>query len=402
MVSSTLKSIIASSIIFLFLALTGCEESENALPEQNRKVPMFTLLSPDSTNIFFQNKLIEGLNANVLVYEYLYNGGGVAAGDFNEDGLTDIYFTSNMDANRFYLNQGEMKFEDVTETSQTSGRPGPWKTGISAADINGDGRLDLYLCYSGALPMEKRRNQLFINKGNNENGVPIFEEKAKEYGLDSPAFSNQGYFFDYDRDGDLDMLLLNHNPKSLPVLNEVSTRAFLKKDDSLQGVRLSRQTDGKFEDITKNAGVSGSALTYGLGIGISDLNNDGWSDFYVSNDYTIPDYLYINNQDGTFTNKLSEQLGHTSHFSMGNDIADINNDGWQDIFTLDMLPEDNRRQTLISEVASTINICGICSSLTTVMERLVKSGSLPVYRIRIGVGRRYLPITTMTVTRIST
>ena len=295
----------------------------------------------------FQNKLTESLNANVLIYEYLYNGGGVATGDFNDDGLIDLYFTSNMAENKFYINKGDMLFEDVTITSKVTGRKGPWKTGITAADVNGDGKLDLYLCYSGALPPQKRKNELFINMGNNANGVPIFEEKASEFGLDSPAFSNQGYFFDYDRDGDLDMVLLNHNPKSLPVLNEASTKEFLKKDDPLQGVRLFQQTKGVFKDITVNAGISGSALTYGLGLGISDLNNDGWLDFYISNDYTIPDFLYINNKGKNFTNKLAESVGHTSQFSMGNDIADINNDGYADIFTLDMLPEDNERQKLL-------------------------------------------------------
>ncbi len=308
---------------------------------------MFALIAPDSSNIRFENTLVEGPNANVLMYEYLYNGGGVAAGDLNGDGLIDLYFTSNMGANKCYLNLGAMAFRDITDLSGVSGRPGPWKTGISMADVNGDGRLDLYLCYSGALPPQKRANQLFINMGNNADGIPIFEEKAGEYGLASEAFSNQGYFFDYDRDGDLDMVLLNHNPKSLPVLNVASTREFLKEDDPLQGIRLYQQHNGRFTDVTVQAGISGSALTYGLGIGISDLNDDGWPDFYVSNDYAVPDYLYINRQDGTFDNQLSQQLGHTSHFSMGNDIADVNNDGWQDIITLDMLPEDNRRQKLL-------------------------------------------------------
>lgn len=333
----------------LLLALGGCKPKDAGtavhLPEA--KPPLFTLLGPEKTNIHFENKLTEGLNANVLMYEYLYNGGGIAAGDFNGDDLIDLYFTSNMGDNSFYLNQGNMNFREVAAHSGVSGRAGPWKTGITAADVNGDGLLDLYLCYSGALPPEKRKNQLFINMGNDENNVPIFEEMATAYGLDSPAFSNQAYFLDYDRDGDLDALLLNHNPKSLPVLNEVSTREFLKKDDPLQGVRLYRQTKGVFEDVTVASGISGSALTYGLGIGISDINNDGWVDFYVSNDYAVPDYLYINNGNGTFTNRLNESMGHTSHFSMGNDIADINNDGLQDIITLDMLPEDNRRQKLL-------------------------------------------------------
>ncbi len=339
-----------------FLALSsaiGCTEDGHNEAAANKPIIQdtvsltFTQLSSEQTQITFQNSLTENLNANVLVYEYLYNGGGVATGDFNDDGKLDLYFTSNMGENKFYINLGDMTFEDATEISKVSGRAGPWKTGITAADVNGDGKLDLYLCYSGTLPDEKRKNQLFINMGNNENNIPIFEEKAAEFGLDSPAYSNQGYFLDYDHDGDLDMLLLNHNPKSLPVLNEFSTKEFLKKDDPLRGLRLYRQNNGTFTDITISSGISGSALSYGLGIGISDLNNDGWVDFYVSNDYTVPDYLYMNNGDGTFTDRLKESLGHTSHFSMGNDIADINNDGNPDIITLDMLPEDNRRQKLL-------------------------------------------------------
>ncbi|WP_291961295.1 VCBS repeat-containing protein [Maribacter sp.] len=339
-------------ILLIFLIHQSCTEKikKDETPSTINKIEeptLFTLLSEDETKVTFQNTLKEGLNANVLVYEYLYNGGGIATGDFNNDGLQDLYFTSNMGENKFYLNQGDFTFKDVTNTSKVSGRPGPWKTGITSADVNGDGKLDLYLCYSGALPDVKRKNQLFINQGNDANNVPIFKEQAEEYGLASAAFSNQGYFFDYDKDGDLDMLLLNHNPKSLPVLNEVSTKKLLNKDDPLQGIRLFEQKRNTFVDVTVNAGISGSALTYGLGIGISDINNDGWQDFYISNDYTVPDYLYINNKNGTFTDKLGEQMGHTSHFSMGNNIADINNDGLQDIFTLDMLPKDNKRQKLL-------------------------------------------------------
>ena len=341
--------------LYLFIVcilLQSCKEKaieDQVTPTINtvEKPSLFTLLPESETNITFQNTLKEGLNANVLVYEYLYNGGGVATGDFNNDGLEDLYFTSNMGKNKFYLNEGDLSFIDVTTISKVEGRPGPWKTGITSVDVNGDGKLDLYLCYSGALPDAKRKNQLFINQGNDANNIPIFKEQAEEYGLASAAFSNQGYFFDYDKDGDLDMLLLNHNPKSLPVLNEVSTKEFLKKDDPHQGTRLFEQRANKFYDITEKAGISGSALTYGLGIAISDINNDGWQDFYISNDYTVPDYLYINNQNGTFTDQLGSQMGHTSHFSMGNNVADINNDGLQDIFTLDMLPKDNKRQKLL-------------------------------------------------------
>ena len=332
---------------FVFLTLVGCEKSTVLQPESASSVPLFTLLSEAQTGITFQNTLTEGLNTNILVYEYLYNGGGVAAGDVNGDGLTDLYFSANMTPNALYINKGAMKFEEVTAISGVAGRPGPWKTGVTLADVNGDNKLDLYVCYSGALPPQKRINQLFINQGNNAEGIPVFTEQAKAYGLDSPAFSNQAYFFDYDRDGDLDALLLNHNPQSYPVLNVAGTARLLKEENPFMGVRLYQQRNGFFKDVTLQAGISSSPLTYGLGLGISDLNNDGWPDVYVSNDYAVPDYLYMNNGNGTFIDVLKESMGHTSHFSMGNDIADINNDGLQDIITLDMLPKDNYRQKLL-------------------------------------------------------
>ncbi len=342
-------------LFFLSLCIISCtsdDSSINSNPSNSTESKFsgtrFTLLPSSKTNITFSNNLTEGLNTNVLMYEYFYNGGGVAVGDFNGDKLIDIYFTSNMEENKLYLNKGGMQFLDITASSRAGGRSGPWKTGVSIVDINGDNRLDIYLCYSGSLPDQKRMNQLFINQGNDKNNQPLFKDEAAKYGLNSPGFSNQSYFFDYDKDGDLDMLLLNHNPKSLPVLNEVSTIKALAEDDLFRGVRLFKQENERFDDVTLTAGISGSRLTYGLGIGISDLNNDGWPDFYISNDYTIPDYLYINNQDGTFKNKLQESLTYNSHFSMGNDIADFNNDGLQDIITLDMLPEDNERQKLLT------------------------------------------------------
>jgi enediyne biosynthesis protein E4 len=342
----TLKLACASLLLLGLGGLTACQNTSST------NAPLFTSLTAEQTGIGFQNTLDEGLNTNILVYEYFYNGGGVATGDFNNDGLTDVYFTANMGDNKFYLNKGNLKFQDITTESGASGRPGPWKTGVTIVDINADGRLDLYLCYSGALPPQKRQNQLFVNQGNDANGVPQFAEQAAQYGIDSPGFSNQAYFLDYDRDGDLDMFLLNHNPKNLPILNEASTAEFLKTDDYERGLRVFKQTAlgnglGHFDDVTQQVGVNGSALSYGLGLGIADFNDDGWPDFYVSNDYAVPDYLYINQKNGTFLNQIQQSIGHTSQFSMGNDVADINNDGRDDIFTLDMLPEDNHRQKLL-------------------------------------------------------
>lgn len=340
----------------LLFAITACQSdkksAENSASEPSNEPQLFTLLAPEKTHVDFQNIINEGLNTNVLAYEYFYNGGGVAIGDVNNDGLDDIYFTSNMQTNHLYLNKGGMVFEDISNAAGVSGRQGPWKTGTTMADVNGDGLLDIYVCYSGNLLPEKRTNQLFINQGNGANGIPTFIEKAAEYGLDSPATSTQAAFFDYDKDGDLDMFLLNHNPKSLPVLDEATTAQILKEEDPSNGMRFFRHDKGKngeplFKDITRQAGLLSSALSYGLGIAIADYNNDGWQDMYVSNDYTIPDFLYINNKKGGFTNAISDGVGHFSHFSMGSDAADINNDALTDIFTLDMLPEDNRRQKLL-------------------------------------------------------
>ena len=334
------------SFIAIISTFLSCKNDGNTNSESEGS-PLFTLLSNEQTNLSFQNNLEEGPNTNILMYEYFYNGAGVSTADYNNDGLLDVYFVSNMGENKLYLNRGKMRFEDYTVESGAGGRPGPWKTGVTSVDINADGKMDIYLSYSGSLPAEKRVNQLFINKGNDASGTPLFEEKAAEYGLNHTGYCNQAYFFDYDKDGDLDALILNHNPKNLPLLNETGTAEMLKIDSPEMGLRLYKNNGGKFQDQTQAAKISGSELSYGLGLGISDLNNDGWPDFYVSNDYSVPDYLYINNKNGTFTNQLSTSMGHTSQFSMGNDIADINNDGHNDVFTLDMLPEDNARQKLL-------------------------------------------------------
>ena len=309
--------------------------------------PLFTLLSPDQTGVTFANNLIEGLNTNVLMYEYFYNGGGVAIGDLNGDGLDDIYFSGNMVPNQLYINKGNLTFTDVTATAGVAGREGPWKTGVTMADVNGDGRLDLYLAHSGSVRPENRIPELLINDGPDASGIPHFTNQTAQYGLDKPAQTTQVVFFDYDRDGDLDMFQLNHNPRLLPILDVAATSALLKQPNAEIGVRLYRNTKNKFEDVTERSGLSSSVLTYGLGVGVADLNADGWPDLYVSNDYGVPDYLYINEQNGRFRDALKTSVGHTSNFSMGNAVADVNNDARPDIMTLDMLPEDNRRQKLL-------------------------------------------------------
>lgn len=337
-------------LAYSILVLPGCNSQEESSPIETGP-KLFTLLPPDDTGVHFVNTLNESANANVMMYEYFYNGGGVAIGDLNNDGLEDIYFSSNMESNALYLNRGNMKFEDITAPSGTAVRNGPWKTGVSMADVNGDGKLDIYIAFSGNLRPEKLIPQLLINLGPDANGIPRFEDRAAAYGLAFPSNTTQAYFFDYDLDNDLDLFLLNHNPQTLPPVDEVTIRQMLDTKNPSSGLRLFRNDikngSPSFSDVTETAGIHNSALNYGLGAGIADINHDGYPDIYVGNDYIAPDYLYINNGNGSFTDRTEESLGHTSHFSMGNDIADINNDGLNDIYSLDMLPEDNHRQKLL-------------------------------------------------------
>ncbi|MGZ3922589.1 MAG: VCBS repeat-containing protein [Flavisolibacter sp.] len=317
-------------VIVLILSI-----STNAFSQSK---PLFTLLSPKQTGISFSNEIKEDEAQNVLAYEYFYNGGGVAVGDINNDGLDDIFFTANLKSNTLYLNDGNFHFKDITKSAKVAGRH-DWKTGCTMVDINGDGWLDIYVCYSGKGTAESRTNELYINNHDN-----TFTESAKEYGLDDKGCSTQAIFFDYDRDGDLDCYVVNHNIKAYKNVG----LHYLKKDyDSLAADRLYRNDNGHFIDVSKSAGISGNPISFGLGVAVSDINNDGWPDIYVSNDYTEQDYLYINNKNGTFSQREMYAFGHMSQFSMGNDIADINNDGLVDIVTLDMLPEDNRRQKLL-------------------------------------------------------
>jgi hypothetical protein len=331
---------IFSQIVCLFF-ISSCNTNNGV----NRTL-LFTQLDSLNTGVSFNNKIIETEDINPLQYENSYSGGGVAIGDFNNDGLDDIYFTGNVVQNKLYLNKGNFRFEDCTLASGVQGHGG-WKTGVSLADINGDGLLDIYVCRSGDFPGELRANELFINKGNDKHGIPVFKEEAKLYGLADSAYSIQSAFFDYDKDGDLDMILINNCPVRFNNLDEISIKSLLSYDDPMTGNKLYNNDNGFFKDTTILSGIRQSRLNYGLGVSIADINKDGWADIYISNDYFSPDYLYINNRNGTFTDSIGSMLSYTSVFSMGNDIEDINNDGWSDILTLDMLPEDNKRQKIL-------------------------------------------------------
>lgn len=319
-----LKSV--NSLVFFacFIFLFGCEKE---------KMAVFVKLDSDSTNINFINKLTETKDLSILDYLYFYNGGGVAIGDINGDGLVDLFFSGNQVKNKLYLNKGNMQFEDISEAAGIQGNSS-WNTGVAMADVNGDGLLDIYVCAVVGINGFYGHNELFINNGDN-----TFTESAVEYGLDFETFSSSVAFFDYDLDGDLDMYLLNHAVHT----QQSFGKADLRFQRNLQsGDRLMRNDGGTFTDVTEEAGIFGGPNGYGLGLAIADFNQDGYPDIYVGNDFHEDDYYYINNGDGTFTDKMRTSFGHTSKFSMGNDVADINNDGLPDIFTLDMNAEDEK------------------------------------------------------------
>jgi len=326
---SHLKNRKVLAVIFLMLAFS-CKHGSN--------VPvLFEVLEENQTGLTFTNKLNPTDSFNMFHYMYFYNGAGVGAGDFNNDGKIDLFFAANQGQNKIFLNQGDMKFKDVTSAAKIP-QDGSWSTGVSVVDINNDGLLDIYICKVGNYESLHAKNQLLICKGI-VNGVPVYEDEAAKYGLDFSGFSTQAVFLDYDGDGYLDMFLLNHsvhqNGSFAPRSN------FLGTYNELSGDRL-YHNDGNnhFTDVTKTSKINSSAISYGLGVAVADINMDGWPDLYVGNDFHENDYLYINQHDGTFKEEGTEKIMHTSQFSMGVDVADVNNDGFPEIISMDMLPSD--------------------------------------------------------------
>jgi enediyne biosynthesis protein E4 len=336
--------------LLMFITISACKEkSEEVQPTVTESVSdaSFTLMSPQETGVGFVNKMREDYNYNNFVFEYMYNGGGVAAGDVNGDSLPDLYFSSSLFSNKLYLNLGNFKFLDVTDMSGVGAASG-FKTGVAMADINGDGRLDLYSCRTSKADDGMKNDFVFINTGPQEkNGIaiPLFEDQAKKLGLVDNSNSNHSCFFDYDRDGDLDLFLLNHkmgfieaNKLRVRELEDGTRVRYTEPETPFESNRMYQNNNGSFSDVTARAGVISS--TFGLSATAADINQDGWMDLYVANDYIEPDFIYINNKDGTFTDKYKEYLKHSCQSSMGSDIADFNNDGLLDIIVLDMKPED--------------------------------------------------------------
>lgn len=321
------------SVVATLFVFSSCKKDKEVATSETSETRIFRTVSSESSSIDFSNNLTESDSLNYFSYSYIYMGGGVAAGDINNDGLQDLYFTGNQVPNKLYLNKGNLEFEDITEAAGVAG-DSRWYTGVTMADVNGDGFLDIYLSVGGKF--EPKNNQLFIN-----NGDGTFAEKAEEYGLDDPGNSVQTTFFDYDKDGDLDAYIANYPPTRFDSPNFIYEYK-MKNVSDLESDHLLRNDGGKFTDVTDEAGVRSFGLS--LSATVADLNNDSWPDIYISNDFSSPDFLYMNNGDGTFREVVKKATSHTSFFGMGVDIADYNNDGNLDIYQVDMSANKNRRQ----------------------------------------------------------
>ncbi len=341
-------------IISLFVSVfSSCESNKNETNEDlyaEDKNTLFTLMSPEDSGMDFMNEVINQKDFNIFKYRNFYNGGGVAIGDINNDGLPDIYLTANMGSNKLFLNKGDFKFEDITEKAGVAGNK-PWSTGVNMVDINSDGLLDIYVSNAGNMQGNNHDNDLYIN-----NGDLTYTESAEAYNLAKTGFSTHATFFDYDLDGDLDVYILNNSNIPVSSLGYAEQRDVRAQDwegvpEIFRGVgdMLLRNDNGKFVDASEEANIYGSLIGFGLGVVISDINNDLYPDIYVSNDFYERDYLYINNQDGTFTEDIMNWTSHLSLSAMGVDMADINNDGNVDIFITDMLPEEDSRVKSVME-----------------------------------------------------
>ena len=330
-----MKSIPSRFIFFAFLFFAV------ACNKPKKEPPLFGLV--ENTGINFQNNVEDGSKENSFLFRNFYNGGGVGIGDINNDGLPDVFLTSNAGKNKLYLNKGDFHFEDISDKAGII-KDDKWNTGVAFVDINADGWLDFYVCSSGHMTNGNRKNKLYINQHNN-----TFKEEANKYGLDISAYTTQVSFFDYDLDGDLDCFMINNSPipvnqlqfsnyRDLPE-NKWPVADFLKGG----GDHLFRNDDGHFTEVTKEAGIHGSLISFGLGVSVTDINMDGYPDIFVSNDSYERDYLYINQKNGTFKDEIESYMQHLSFSSMGADIADINNDGYPDLFTTDMLPVNDYR-----------------------------------------------------------
>lgn len=331
MLNQNFLSIMKKLSKFLFLFLIISCNADKTQEEEESKPTLFQDIAPEVSGIDFENKLTDTDSMNILDYLYYYNGGGVAVGDISNDGLPDIYFTGNQVENKLYLNRGNFQFEDITESAGVVGTA-HWNTGVVMADVNGDGLLDIYTIAVNGIKGLQGKNELFINNGNN-----TFTEKAAEYGIDLENYGTTAAFFDFDNDGDLDLYVLNHAVHTQDSYGPSNIR---EKRHEKSGDKLFEYKDGKFIDISEAAGIYGGPNGYGLGLATGDFNNDGLTDIYVSNDFHEDDYFYINQGDGTFEESAKKKFSHLSRFSMGNDVADINHDGYLDIITLDMLAED--------------------------------------------------------------
>jgi enediyne biosynthesis protein E4 len=345
-VNSPIPRLLSALPVLAALSIVACGDSSAAGRASARLADappvdstLFTLMPSGYTGVRFTNRVVDSQERNVFTYRNFYNGGGVALGDLTGDGLPEIVFTSNQDGPQLFLNEGRFRFRDITAAAGLKNAK-PWTTGVTIADVNGDGLLDIYVSHAGDGEPSTRANALWINQGLDADSVPTFKEMARQYGVADEGWSTHAAFLDFDRDGDLDLLVINNSPRAV---NSFGIRNTRDERHPYGGDHFYRNDGDHFTDITQKAGIWSTEIAFGLGVGVADVNRDGWPDIYVANDFHERDYLYLNQKDGTFRDVLATAMPMTSYFSMGMDIADVDNDGWPDVYTTDMMPEDEYR-----------------------------------------------------------